>query len=138
MDLAELIEFVRARGLGVLASRGPSGSPQAALVGIAATDQGELVFDCSRRSRKYANIERDPSVALVVGWDDEVTVQIEGRAEVLGGEDLERCKAFYFKQYPDGQGRAESPEIVHIRFTPQWLRYSDYRPATFGSSEAHF
>lgn len=91
MDLAEVIDFVRARGLGVVASRGPFGSPQAALVGIAATDQGELVFDCSRSSRKYANIESDPTVALVVGWDDEVTIQIEGRAEVLSGVDLQRC-----------------------------------------------
>jgi len=37
MDRRELIDFVRARGLGVIASRGPDGSPQAALVGIAAT-----------------------------------------------------------------------------------------------------
>ena len=138
MDRGELIDFVRARGLGVVASRGPDGSPQAALVGIAATDQGELVFDCSRDSRKYANIKRNSAVALVVGWDDEVTVQIEGRADVLSGMDLERCKAAYFNQYPDGQQRAESPEIAHIRVTPRWLRYSDYRPDTFGSSETKF
>ncbi|MEP6563173.1 MAG: pyridoxamine 5'-phosphate oxidase family protein [Nakamurella sp.] len=68
MNQAELIGFVRARGLGVIASRGPNGSPQATLVGIAATDQGELVVDCPRGSRKFANIERNPSIALVVGW----------------------------------------------------------------------
>ena len=103
MDRRELIDFVRARGLGVIASRGPDGSPQAALVGIAATDEGEIVLDCSRGSRKYANIEHDPAVALVVGWDDEVTVQVEGSAQILGGADLERCKAAYFEQYPDGR-----------------------------------
>lgn len=135
MDQAELVNFVRARGLGVIASCGPDGSPQAALVGVAATDQGELVFDCSRGSRKYANIERQRAVALVVGWDDEVTVQIEGAAEVLAGADLDRCKTAYFEQYPDGRQRAESPEIAYIRVTPRWLRYSDYRPGTFSSSE---
>jgi pyridoxine/pyridoxamine 5'-phosphate oxidase len=138
MDQAELIAFVRARGLGVVASRGPAGSPQAALVGLAATDQGELVFDCSRASRKYANIDRDPEVAVVVGWDDEVTVQIEGSADVASGGDLERCQAAYFEQYPDGRDRAASPEIAHIRVIPRWLRYSDYRPDTFGSSETEF
>jgi general stress protein 26 len=138
VDQAELIDFVRLRGLGVVASRGPTGSPQAALVGIAATDQGELVFDCSRNSRKYTNIERDPDVAVVVGWDEEVTVQIEGLADVLKGEDLERCKAAYFEQYPDGRHRAELPEIAHIRVTPRWLRYSDYRPETFSSKETVF
>jgi PPOX class probable F420-dependent enzyme len=138
MNQAELIAFVRARGLGVVASRGPAGSPQAALVGLAATEQGELVFDCSRDSRKYANIERDPDVAVVVGWDDEVTVQIEGTADIPSGEDLDRCKAAYFRQYPDGRDRAAWPEIAHIRVTPRWLRYSDYRPDTFGSSETQF
>lgn len=138
MDQAGLIEFVRACELGVVASLGPEGSPQAALVGLTATDRGELVFDCSRGSRKYVNIQRDPAVAVVVGWDEEVTVQIEGRADVLGGADLERCKVAYFEQYPDGRDRAESPEIVHIRVTPRWLRYSDYRPGTFGSTETEF
>jgi hypothetical protein len=112
LDRPELIDFVRARGLGVIASRGPDGSPQAALVGIAATDEGELVLDCSRGSRKYANIESDPAVAVVVGWDDEVTVQVEGSAQILGGADLERCKVAYFEQYPGGQERAASPEIA--------------------------
>lgn len=138
MNRAELIEFVRICGLAVVASRGADGSPQAALVGIAATDQGELIFDCSRGSRKFSNIERDPAVAVVIGWDDEVTVQIEGVADGLSGADLKRCKAAYFEQYPDGQDRAESPEVAHIRVTPRWLRYSDYRPDTFGISETEF
>jgi PPOX class probable F420-dependent enzyme len=138
MDRPELIDFVGVRGLGVVASRGPDGSPQAALVGLAATERGEIVFDCSQASRKYANIQRDPVVALVVGWDDEVTVQIEGRADVPGGIDLERCRTAYFRQYPDGQDRGQGPEIVLVRVTPQWLRYSDFRPETFGSSETRF
>lgn len=133
-----MVQFIRARGLAVVASRGPEGAPQAALVGIAATDQGELVFDCSRDSRKYANVARNPQVALVVGWDDEVTVQIEGSADVPTGEDLERCRAAYFEQYPDGRERAASPEIAHIRVTPQWLRYADFRPETFGIAETQF
>jgi len=100
--------------------------------------KARLVFDCSRGSRKYANIEHDPAVALVVGWDDEVTVQVEGSAQILGGADLERCKAAYFEQCPDGRDRAASTEIAHIGLIPLWLRYSDYRPDTFGSSETQF
>ncbi len=40
---------------------------QVALGGMAATDECEIVFDCLRGSRKYANVERDPAFALVVG-----------------------------------------------------------------------
>jgi general stress protein 26 len=131
----EFVEFVRARGLGVVATVAPDGSPEAALVGVAATDAAELVFDTSRRSRKFANIEPASEVAFVIGWDDEVTVQCEGVADMPTGADHARCLQAYFAQYPDGRERAESPNIVHIRVRPHWVRYSDYRPDTFGSNE---
>ena len=138
MDEQGLVAFVRERGLAVVATRGPDGSPQAALVGMAATDRGELIFDTTTSSRKFANIERDPQVAVVIGWDDEVTVQVEGAADVLRGEDRDRGLAAYFQQYPDGRQRAESADIAHLRITPAWLRYSDYRPDTFGTVETTF
>jgi PPOX class probable F420-dependent enzyme len=138
VDRRELIDFVRARGLAVVATCGPDGSPQAALVGLAATDRGELIFDCSRRSRKYVNIERDPQAAIVIGWDDEITVQIEGTADILAGADLERCLAAYLAQYPNGRERAGSERIARIRIQPRWLRYSDYRPESFNNSETEF
>lgn len=138
MDQDELITFVRQRGLAVVATQGPQGAPQAALVGVAATDQAEIVFDTSISSRKFANIRRQPQVALVIGWDDEVTVQCEGVADVLSGPDLERCQPFYFGQYPDGQERAKDPDIGYVRVRPQWLRYCDFRPESFGSSETSF
>lgn len=136
MDKRELIDFVRSTGLGVVASTGPDGSPQAALVGIASTDTAEIVFDAQATSRKVANIERDPRVAVVIGgWGDELTVQLEGDAEVVTGQDLERCQTFYLSQYPDGRQRARRPGIVYIRITPRWVRCSDFRPDTFGSTE---
>jgi PPOX class probable F420-dependent enzyme len=122
----ELVAFARQRGLAVLATRGPNGEPQAALIGVAATDQGEIVFDTTRSSRKYRNIAADPRVALVVGLEDEVTVQAEGVAELLRDEDSRRCLDAYFAQYPDGRQRATDPDVVHFRVRLAWLRYSDY------------
>jgi PPOX class probable F420-dependent enzyme len=134
----QLVEFVRARGLGVVATVGPAGAPQAALVGLAATERGELVFDTARDSRKLSNIVADHEVALVVGWHDEVTAQIEGVADIPREADRDRCLDAYFQQYPEGRERAESPSIVHVRVRPRWVRYSDFRPATFGASEVTF
>ncbi|MGH3503234.1 MAG: hypothetical protein ACRDQA_20415 [Nocardioidaceae bacterium] len=74
----------------------------------------------------------------MAAWDDEVTVQVEGTTQILPGTDLERCKAAYFEQYPDGRDRAASPETAHIRLIPRWLRHSDHRPGTFGSAETQF
>lgn len=91
MKIDELVGFVRHRGLAVVASSGSSNRPQAALVGVTATDEGEIVFDTSRSSRKYSNMLDNPAVALVVGFDDEITVQAEGLVDVPAGQDLRRC-----------------------------------------------
>jgi hypothetical protein len=45
------MSFVRARALAVVATCGPDGAPEAALVDVAAIDAGEIVFDTSARSR---------------------------------------------------------------------------------------
>jgi pyridoxine/pyridoxamine 5'-phosphate oxidase len=136
MNRAALIEFVRGRGLAVVATRTREGDPEAALVGITATDRGDLVFDTSRRSRKYANLQADQRVAVVIGWDDELTVQIEGNADEPSGDDRQRCLEAYFAQHPDGRDRAKDPDITHIRIKVNWLRYSDYRAESFVIEEA--
>ena len=60
MDRSELVTFIRKRGLAVVATRGPDGAPQAALVGVAATDQAEIIFDTSASSRKYRDVQANP------------------------------------------------------------------------------
>lgn len=136
MDKHDLVTFVRDRGLAVVATHGPDATPEAALVGIAATDDGELVFDTSVRSRKYANLAASGRLALVVGWDDEVTVQCEGDADVLDDAELEPYLQCYLDQYPDGVDRAANPDIVLIRVRPDWVRHCDSRPESFGIEES--
>jgi hypothetical protein len=115
VDQRQFVNFVRERGLAVIATRGAEGAPQAALVGIAATGRGELVFDTSRGSRKYRNLSAFAQVALVIGWDNEMTVQCEGIADIPTGADHDRCLQAYFAQYPDGVDRAHDHDIVHVR-----------------------
>jgi hypothetical protein len=91
VDQRQFINFVRQRGLAVIATRGADGAPQAALIGITATERGELVFDTSRSSRKYGNLSAFAQVALVIGWDNEMTVQCEGIADIPTGADHDRC-----------------------------------------------
>jgi len=135
VDQQQLINFVRQRGIAVIATRGADGAPQAALVGITATGRGELVFDTRRSSRKYRNLSAFAHVALVIGWDNEMTVQCEGTADIPTGVDRDRCLQAYLAQYPDGIERVHDHDIVHVRVCPSWLRYSDYRPGSFTIEE---
>lgn len=102
---------------------------QSAVVGIAISDEFEIVFDTLETTRKAQNLTADPRIAFVFGGTadgDTRTVQLEGLAELPAGESLRAARDLYFKVFPDGPERLAWPGIVHFRVRPQWLRYSDY------------
>ncbi|WP_245313036.1 pyridoxamine 5'-phosphate oxidase family protein [Bradyrhizobium macuxiense] len=59
MTRAELLAFLRRHRLAVV-STVYDGAPQAAVVGIAITDDLEIIFDTLTTSRKYRNLQADP------------------------------------------------------------------------------
>jgi hypothetical protein len=77
-------------------------------------------------TRKYRNLHVDSRIALVIGWDDEMTAQIEGVADFPTGDELERARECYFAAHPDGRARLAWPGITHVRVRPTWIRYSDF------------
>jgi general stress protein 26 len=129
MDPSELLDFLRQQRLAVQASVSAEESPQAAIVGIAVTDDFEIVFDTLRSTRKAHNLRRNSKVALVIGgWNvgDERTVQYEGIADEPSAAELERLKAVYYAAYPDGPSRVSWPGLIYVRVRPTWVRYSNY------------
>jgi uncharacterized pyridoxamine 5'-phosphate oxidase family protein len=126
MTTSQLLGFLRRYKLAVQATISPEGPPQAAVVGFAVSDALELVFDALTSTRKYKNLREDPRIALVVGWDDAITAQIEGVADFPTGDELERIKECYFVAYPDGRDRLAWAGITHVRVRPTWIRYSDF------------
>lgn len=123
-----IYEFINQQKLGVVSTVNPENKPEAAVVGIAISVNLEIIFDTVKTSRKYLNVLNKPNVALAIGWDDEITVQYEGVAEVLGNNDeADNLREVYFRAFPDGRERAETwPGLVHIKVTPNWLRYSNF------------
>lgn len=129
MRPADLKTFVDTHRWAVEASCAADGRPQAAIIGIAMTDRLEVVFDTLSTSRKAANLRDNPSLAMVVGgWDDDDprTLQIEGDVDFPVGDDLQRLTRVYYSVFPDGPSRLEWPELVYVRLTPRWARFSDY------------
>jgi PPOX class probable F420-dependent enzyme len=126
MTRAGLVAFVRRHRWAVVSTVSPEGAPQAAVVGIAVSDGFELVFDTLGSTRKARNLRRDGRVAVVVGWDEERTLQIDGVADEPAGEELDALRRVYFAAFPDGPTRLGWPGITHVRVQPRWLRYSDF------------
>jgi general stress protein 26 len=129
MKLEEVLDIVRRKRLAVVSTVHESGAPEAALVGFALTERNEVVFDTLGSSRKTVNIARRPAAALVIGWDNDITVQIEGEARRPRGDDLAYAKAAYFREWPDGRAREDWPDIAYIAVKPRWIRYANYAGA---------
>jgi general stress protein 26 len=122
-----IYSFIKQHNLAVLTTISKEERPEAALVGFAISEDLELVFDTVKTSRKYPNLLRNPFVAVVIGCDNETTVQYEGIATELSGPEAGYYKEIYFDVYKDGRERAETwPHIVHFKITPNWIRYSNF------------
>jgi general stress protein 26 len=122
-----LYNVIKQHRLAVVSTISEGHKPESALVGFAISENLEIIFDTVKSSRKYQNLIQNPSVAVVIGLDNETTVQYEGRAsEIVSGED-EHLKEVYFEVYPDGRERAKTwPGLVHIKIIPKWIRYSNF------------
>jgi pyridoxine/pyridoxamine 5'-phosphate oxidase len=132
LSRAELLALTRAEPHATLASVSAAGAPQAALVGVAVSDDFEVVFDTLASTRKAMNLRARPAAALVFGSvaaGSQITVQLEGAADEPRGAELERLKAIYYTRFPDGPTRLGWPGLIYVRVRPTWLRLSDYRGA---------
>jgi hypothetical protein len=129
MTRAALLQFLRARRYAVQSSVSADGAPQAAVVGIAVSDNFEIVFDTIETTRKAQNLRRDGRIAFVVGSlepDAAQTVQYEGVADQPTGGERVRLVDLYLSVFPDGRERQSWPGLTYFRATPSWLRYSDF------------
>ena len=128
MTRGELLEFLQRHRLGVVGTISPDGDPQSSLVGIAVTEQLEIVFDTLSTTRKCRNLRRHPRICAVVGWDQEITVQYEGIADEPTGPELARLKKLYFAVYPECIDHQKWDGITYFRIRPTWIRCSDFNP----------
>ena len=126
MTLEEVFDIAKRKRYLVVSTVNESGAPEAALMGFAFTSANEIVFDTLASSRKAVNLARNPAAALVIGWDDNISLQIEGPARRPVGDDLASAKAAYFREWPDGRARENWPDIAYVVVKPKWVRYSNY------------
>lgn len=129
----KVIDILRENRLMAIATLRPDGWPQATMVSYAS--EGILIyFIISRRSQKFANIERDDRVSMVIGRDfhDPATIKalsIAARAsEVRDPDQRQRATKLLLERHP-GLNRLERPETGHsavMRANPQIITVLDY------------
>jgi len=117
-DLMPLLgELLQSQRLAVLGTH-DAGQPYCSLVAFAATDDlRQLVFGTTRSTRKYANIEADGRVALLVDsrnneeddFHDAVAATAVGNAGEVTGPEKARYLELYIAKHPYLRDFVESP-----------------------------
>jgi len=120
-----ILDFLRQHTLAVIATCGRDGRPEAAAIDFSVRDDLEIVFDTFEHTRKFVNLSEQSRVALVIGWDNNITVQYEGDATKVSADDLERYQEAHVKSVPAEREFVEKGAVV-FRVEPRWIRYSDY------------
>lgn len=129
-EQAMILDFLKKTPLAVVSTiSSTSLRPESALVAFAELETGELIFETFSTARKFHNLQANNNVSLVMGWDlqNYVTIQYEGTAHLLEGEERERClQLFLQKDTPCTEAILRNPLAQLFKVSPKWLRYSDY------------
>lgn len=111
-----------------------SGDPKQPHVStVAYVNEGfDLYFATSVRSQKFANIEKNPQVALtidedVADWMKITGLQIEGEAEGVKEDRLPSVFGIYSEKYPIIKTLPSNPDYRFIKITPRKVWMIDYR-----------
>jgi len=137
INAKSVLEFVQQRSVGVLATVTLTGTPEAATIEYAMTNEFVLLFDTYGTYRKYENLLANPAIAFATGWNT-VTLQFEGLATELRAEVDDHYRDEYLRRVPTAARFAQDPGIRWFQATPSLIRYRDYDADPTGIVELSF
>lgn len=127
MDKKQIIfAFLKTQLHMVVSTVNKDNNPESALVGFGYDVDLSLIFGTYTTTRKYKNILNNPHIAIVFGNEELVTVQYEGVASELKGQELVRYKKIYFTKNPESKKYETHENQVYLKVIPKWIRYTDF------------
>ena len=120
---SNLESLLRTQNLGVLSTH-QKGWPYASLVAFAATEDSKyLVFATTRSTRKYANIESDSRVAMLIDnrsnqtddFHSAMAVTATGKAEEVDPHEKEIYLKIYLEKYPHLKDFVNAPSCALLK-----------------------
>ncbi len=127
----EILDFITSQRVGVLAIEMPDGSPHAATVHFAHTDDPLIFYFETNRDYKKSEalFGKDLSRAsFVIGTDEGTmkTFQTDGTAQLVKSDDMEQFKLIYLGKFDEKKDKSMNPKFVAFTFTPTWWRYTNF------------
>ena len=127
VNRAQLSQLLGKTKIGVLSTVGTEGQPQSAVTDFTVTPDLEFIIGTSSDSRKAANLAHNHQASYVLGWDDRITLQMDGEARILAAQEFEPYRQVIQDKNPASAVYLDKPGQVYILFTPTWMRYTDAR-----------
>lgn len=126
---SELSNFLRTQPLCTFSTVDAEGRPQGATVAFSETQDGDFIVGTSETSRKSANVDTNPNVAMTItDAERRYTVQLEGVARKLGAEAFVAYADYHYDQLPASRPFRDTPGQVNILISPTHIRFSDCNP----------
>lgn len=125
-----ILDYIKTQRVGVLAVEMLDGSPHAATVHFAHTENPLVFyFETYREYRKAEPLfGRDKTRAsFVIGSDESNmrTLQLDGIIELLKPTE-EVGVSVYLGKFPEKKEKSKDPKFVFFKFTPTWWRFTDW------------
>src|SRR3982750_3421694 len=104
-DNQTILEFLKTQPMAAISTIAPESlQPESALIAFTQTDELEIIFETFLDTRKWRNLQQNPHVSLVIGWDTKryLTVQYEGVAAPAADDEQAEAyiQAFLAKDTP--------------------------------------
>ncbi len=122
----KITELLKGSQLAVIATHAGTGAPESAVITISETEDCGIIFGSFSTTRKNQNIKKNPQVSLVIGWDiaERKTIQIEGEAVLLEGQEREEAEAIHCAKNKGHIKYQGNPLQEYFKIVPSWIRYS--------------
>ncbi len=131
----EILDYLKTQRVGVLAVEMPDGSPHAATVHFAYTENPLIFyFETYREYRKAEPILKNEMTraSFVIGAteQDMKTLQLDGEVRLV--TDKKIIEDIYLVKFPNKKAKlaADPEKIIFFSFTPTWWRFTDWTSKT--------
>ena len=126
-----ILDYLKTQRVGVLAVEMMDGSPHAATVHFAHTDDPFIFyFETNKTYRKAeALLGREVTRASIVIGSTEAdmrTLQLDGTVKLLKDSEQDLYNEVYLGMFPEKREKSKDPNFVRFSFIPTWWRFTDF------------
>ena len=128
----EILDYIASQRTCVLAVEMMDGSPHAATVHFAHTNEPLIFFfETDKAYRKSEPLfgKDKTRASLVIGFNenDMRTLQMDGEARLINKDEAELYEKIYHGKFPEKKIKSQKRDYVKFLFIPTWWRFTNWK-----------